>query len=254
MGRPIPKLTDRLPLGAKHLSVSPFCLARVGSPAVISAAYDAGINFFFLSADMHWPLYEATRCGIADLLKRNRSIRDDIVVGVVSYMTQPEFCAMPFQETLDSVPGLERLDLAIAGGAYSGEILTRFPIYDGYRRSGRFGTKAIGVTFHDRVAASVASRYGLLDIAFIRYNPQHPGARKDLFPLLSEDSPTLLFNFTSTGGYLDPSKYKALGLSRKNWIPKATDYYRFALSRPEIDGILCAFGSPSYVADLVKAM
>src|SRR5215469_14434904 len=60
----LPRLTDRLVLGDEGLSVSPFCLGMVRSPDAVSAAFDAGINFFFLSADMHWPLYEPLRLGL----------------------------------------------------------------------------------------------------------------------------------------------------------------------------------------------
>ena len=54
----LPQFTDRLALGREGLVVSPFCLGLVRVPETISAAFDAGINFFFLTADMHWPLYE----------------------------------------------------------------------------------------------------------------------------------------------------------------------------------------------------
>ena len=60
----LPRFSDRLALGKRGLAVSPFCLGLVEDPATISAAFDAGINFFFLTADMHWPLYEASRRGL----------------------------------------------------------------------------------------------------------------------------------------------------------------------------------------------
>src|SRR5262245_34055395 len=93
-----PKLTDRLALGRKGLRVSPICLGLAYDAATVSAAFDAGVNFFFLTADMHWPLYEHTRRGVADLLSRGGGIRDQIVVAGACYPTQPEFCTMPFQE------------------------------------------------------------------------------------------------------------------------------------------------------------
>jgi hypothetical protein len=85
----LPKATDRLRLGISGLSVSPICLGIVGSPETIGVAYDAGVNFFFLTADLHWPLYEGLRQGLSQLLSRVPSVRDQIVVGVVSYLDQP---------------------------------------------------------------------------------------------------------------------------------------------------------------------
>src|SRR5262245_40768463 len=117
----LPRLNDRLPLGSEGLRVSPFCLGIVGEAAVVSAAFEAGLNFFFVTTDMHWPYYEQTRRGLADLLARGRAIRDQIVVAGVCYPTQSEFCTAPFEELVAAVPGLETLDVLLAGGAYGWE-------------------------------------------------------------------------------------------------------------------------------------
>src|SRR5687768_7818838 len=93
-------VTDRV--YAKGLAVSPLCLGIVGDPRVVGAAFEAGINFFFLSADLHWPMYDALRVGLRDLFSV-KSRRDDVVVAGVSYATQPEFCDEPFSEVLDAV-------------------------------------------------------------------------------------------------------------------------------------------------------
>src|SRR5947207_9929281 len=115
---------DRLQVGGA-LRVSPICVGWVGRPAVIGEAYDAGINFFFLTADMHWPLYEASRRGLRNLIRSRKGVRDDIVVAVASYVTQPEFCTMPFVEVATAIPGLERVDVAVMGGAYAADVLVR---------------------------------------------------------------------------------------------------------------------------------
>src|SRR6185436_586633 len=76
----LPKLTDRLPLGGSGLEVSPCSLGLTGDPATVPAAFEAGINFFFLTADMHWPIYEPTRRGLKLLLEGRPGVRDAIVV------------------------------------------------------------------------------------------------------------------------------------------------------------------------------
>jgi hypothetical protein len=63
----LPQFTDRLVLGTQGRRVSPFCLGWVHSPDTITAAFDAGINFFFITTDLHWPGYEATRSGVRQL-------------------------------------------------------------------------------------------------------------------------------------------------------------------------------------------
>jgi hypothetical protein len=227
----------------------------VEDPSTIGAAFDAGVNFFFVSADMHWPLYDATRRGLADLLARGRGVRDEIVVAGVCYPTQPEFCSMPFQELLAAVPRLERLDVLLAGGAYGEEIGERLPVYQEHRRRRFLGSRAIGVTFHDRAAAAVAVRAGGLDIAFIRYNADHAGATKDFFPRVPARPRPLVFNFKSTSGYVPPARMTELGLAAPDyWQPAITDHYRFAFTRPQLDGLLIAQRTPREVEELAAAL
>ena len=250
----LPKLTDRLALGDSGLSVSPFCLGMVSSDDTACTAFDAGINFFFLSADLHWPAYELARRGLEKLLARGQGVRDHVVVAMVSYVTQPEFCAGALYEGLAAVSGLDTIDLAIIGGAYSHEFLTRVHVYDQIRRHGNLGARVIGTTFHDRMAALLSVNNNLVDLAFIRYNPIHSGARVDLFPNLTKPTATLLYNFKSTTGFLPPERYAELGLNDDYWQPEITDYYRFALTRPEIDGLLCSPATPQEVEALAEAL
>lgn len=251
----LPCPTDRLPLGAEGLRVSPFCLGMTADPATVPAAFDAGVNFFFLSTDMHWPLYEAARQGLADLLARGGGVRDRIVVAGVCYPTQPEFCTAPFQELLEAVPGLDRLDVLLAGGAYGTEFRKRLPVYEEHRRHGFLGNRAIGASFHDRKAAQAAISDRTVDIAYIRYNPGHRGASEDVFPLVPERPRPLLYNFKSTSGFVGPDRMAELGLPAPDyWHPHITDHYRFALTRPQMDGLLIGLRTPAEVAGLAEAL
>ena len=254
----LPKLTDRLPLGTSGLEVSPICLGIVGDPETIPAAFEAGINFFFLTADMHWPIYEATRRGLARLLERHPGARDEIVVGAAAYVAQPEFLWMPFQEVVGEVPGLERLDLTIAGGSYGHEIDRRLETYARHREVKHAGARAIGASFHDRAAALRIVEGGALDIGFVRYSPHHPKASDDLFPHVTSRAAgrrTLLFNFKSTAGHIaSEAQYAALGIGADYWRPHPTDYYRFVLGEPALDGLLCALPGPDAVGELADAL
>jgi hypothetical protein len=250
----LPRFTDRLTLGASEIEVSPFCLGMVSTPDTVLAAYDAGINFFFVTADMHWPLYEAMREGLRRLFARGPELRSRMVVGVVSYATQPEFCWAPFQEVLEAVPGLGHIDVTVAGGAYGHEFGTRREVYAAHREERWVGARAIGATFHDRLAAAAAIREGDIDIAFIRYNPGHPGAQLDVMPHVAPDTKTRVYNFKSTESFVAPARMRALGLHDDFWYPDPTDYYRFALTRPEIDGVLCSPSTPTELHALETAL
>lgn len=255
--RALPRVTDRLPLGSAGLTVSPICIGLAGDSNIVAAAYEAGINFFFVSADMHWPLYEETRRGIRDLLASKPAARDEIVVGVVAYVTQPEFCWYPYQEALDEVGNLGRIDLTIAGGSYGHEIDRRLEVYEKHRAVKHLGARAIGVSFHDRKSAADVIGRGTIDIGYVRYNPKHPGARTDVFPhLTTRDAgrKTLLFNFKSTDGFLEEAEYAKHGIADDFWRPHQTDYYRFVLTTPVVDGILCALPHVAAVGELVDAL
>jgi len=251
----LPRLADRLALGSGGLRVSPCCLGMVEDPATIAAAFDLGVNFFFVSSDMHWPLYEGTRRGLERLLARGRTVRDEIVVAGVCYPTQPEFCSFPFRELVDAVPGLGRLDVLLAGGAYGAEVGTRLPVYERHREERFLGNRAIGVTFHDRAAAAAALQHGGLDIAFIRYNADHAGARDDVFPHVPQRPRPLLFNFKSTSGFVPPDRMAEIGLVAPDyWQPEVTDHYRFAFTRPQLDGLLVSPRTPREVDGIAAAL
>jgi hypothetical protein len=249
----LPRAADRIKLN-RMLEVSPLCLGAVDDPRTVSHAFDIGINFFFLSADLHWPVYEATRRGLVDLLSRTPSVRDRIVVAVATYVTQPVFFHAPFREALEAVPGLGHIDVTVAGGSYRADFSARAALF---AQHGELGARACGASFHDRGMASKAFRERLVDIGFVRYNSVHRGAEKDLFPHIRRTRGrrrALVYNFKSTQGCLSPERYAELGLSAEYWQPSPTDHYRFVLARPEIDGLLCAPGTPAQVAAIDDAL
>lgn len=250
----LPGLADRLPLGDTGLEVSPFCLGMVASEETVGAAFDAGINFFFISGDLHWPLYESARRGLAALLARGPAVRDQVVVGIVSYLTQPDLAFGPLVEAIDAVPGLGRIDVAIAGGAHSDDYVARSGRFRQLRRAGLLGIRAAGMSFHRRTAALDAINRQLVDLAFVRYNPVHRGARTELLPHVAAGWSTLLYTFKSTAPYAGPAAYARLGLEDGAWRPTITDYYRFVLTRPEVNGVLCSLNRPEEVTALARAM
>jgi hypothetical protein len=63
-----------------------------------------------------------------------------------------------------------------------------------------------------------------------------------------------VFNFNSTIGYMKPEDLAPLGITDDHWQPAVTDYYRFALSPPIVDGVLCSLHYPWHVDALVRAL
>ena len=251
----LPKPTDRFMLGKSGLQVGPICLGMTASPQTVIAAYDEGVNFFFVTGDLHWPLYDGIRKGLTKLLSGAPSRRQEIVVGVVSYLDNPLFSALQFNEVIAEVPGLDYVDLMIAGAVASEQsFYSRVDSLARARYGGQHGARAIGATFHLRSLALAADYYGLLDISFIRYNSSHPGARKDLFPYFRQDRSGLVFNFKSVMSRVTAEMLESFNLPKPYWVPDACDYYRFVLSRREIDGILCSPMSAEEMHQLARAL
>jgi len=250
----LPQPTDRIAVGAGGVEVSPVCLGMCDDPDTFSAAFDLGINFFFLTADMHWPVYERARVALMRLLERGGGVRDEIVVAGVSYVSQPEFCVAPFSELLAAVPALDgRLDVLVAGGAYGWELERRWPVYERHREQRVLGARAVGASFHDRALAATLLCDARVDLGFIRYNAAHPGAQVDIFPHLGAGHAPV-FVFTSTRGHVSAAQAAALGIDPDVWLPELVDTYRFALSTPHIAGILCAPQNPLEVRELAAAL
>lgn len=240
-------------IGAAKLEVSPLCVGMVNDPDTVIAAWDAGINFFFLTADMHWPLYEGLRQGLKRLAKARPAALDEAVIACTAYVAQPEFLKVPYQEALDSIAPFQKLDLLIAGGSYTPDVAPRLKVLKGNVDSKWVNAKAIGMSAHDRAAAVTVINDDSADLVFVRYNAQHPGARFDLFPHLKPARTTRIFNFKSTYGYQPAAEFHKMGVDPELWFPARTDYYRFVMCRPELDGILCAPTTPAEVEGAVAA-
>jgi len=255
MRESLPQLTDRLPLGAAGLEVSPFCLGVVTDRRMVSAAFDAGVNFFFVTADMHWPVYEESRRGIEQLLARGGDIRDRIVVAGVSYVTQPVFCGGTFLELLGAVKGLERLDVIVAGGATAGELAIRGARYRGLPYAHALGHRAMGASFHERASARVAIEARSADVVFLRYNAEHPGARAEVLDVLAPDpARPLVFNFRSMIPSVTPARARELGLGDDHWLPDPADHYRFALTPDAMSGVLGSVNREAELRALIDAL
>jgi hypothetical protein len=242
-------------LGRSGLRVSPICLGITESADTVLAAYEAGVNFFFISADLHWPMYEPTREGLRRLLEGNASRRDDLVVAVVSYLEEPLFRALQFNEVIDAVPGLERVDLLLAGAISSDfSFFPRIQSLTNARFVSHLGAAAIGASFHQRTYALLAANNHLLDIVYTRYNALHPGARQDLFPYFQSPRSVLNYNFKSTMPYVSKERFTEMGFTKEHWFPEVGDHYRFVMTHPEVDGMLCSPASPDELKSLVTSL
>ena len=96
---------------------------------------------------------------------------------------------------------------------------------------------AVAVSCHDRRFAGELAAAGDVDVLMVRYNAAHPGAERDIFPLVAAHH-TGVVAYTAT-------RWTYLLRRPKGWpadrpVATAGQCYRFALSDPHVDVVLTA--------------
>ncbi|MCA9623641.1 MAG: aldo/keto reductase, partial [Myxococcales bacterium] len=102
---------------------------------------------------------------------------------------------------------------------------------------------------HDRPRAGRLAVESPLDLLMIRYNAAHPGAEQDIFPRYAERRPiTVAYTATSWGKLLQRPK---------GWdgpIMSPGQCYRFCLSSPHVDVVLCGADSTAHLTEDLAAL
>jgi len=109
--------------------------------------------------------------------------------------------------------------------------------------------RALGVSIHDRERAGKLAEDSPLDLLMIRYNAAHPGAERDIFPRLAKRQPTIVA-YTATS-------WRKLLRRPRGWdgkLPTAGDCYRFCLSSPHVDLVLCGPASTAQLDENLAAL
>jgi aryl-alcohol dehydrogenase-like predicted oxidoreductase len=94
--------------------------------------------------------------------------------------------------------------------------------------------RALAVSVHDRPWAARLADDSPLDLLMLRYNAAHPGAEVDVFPHLARRKPAVVA-YTATS-------WRKLLRPPRGWdgpAMTAGDCYRFCLSSPHVDVVLC---------------
>ncbi|HKA15204.1 MAG TPA: aldo/keto reductase [Myxococcota bacterium] len=213
---------------------------------VIEEAVDQGINY------LYWGTLRRPAFGraIRNVAKRGR---DRVVVTVQSYTRVAALLAPSIEIALRRT-GLARFDFLLLG------MWNRPPgpaLVDAAQR-----LKSRGLVHH--LMMSTHNRPSLqghfrdfergespFDVFMLRYNAVHRGAEQDVFPHLPESRRPGILAYTATrwGHLCDPAKMPA-GESP----PPARDCYRFALTHPGVDMVLCGPKSREQMQEALRAL
>jgi aryl-alcohol dehydrogenase-like predicted oxidoreductase len=196
--------------------------------AGVRAAFDRGLNY------LYWP-YRRGPLGslLRDELARDR---DRFVVATGPAIAYLGGSVRRAAEKALRALGTDHLDIfqlhwvgvaAALTDATLGELVK-------LKESGK--ARAVGISIHDRARAGRLAADSPLDVFMIRYNAAHPGAERDIFPHLAARRPSVVA-YTATA-------WRRLLKRPAGWpadrpVMTAGDCYRFCLSSPDVDVVLC---------------
>jgi len=219
--------TSRLGLG------SSFGLAA----ADVERAFERGVNYLYWGS-LRKPDFGR---GIANLAPKHR---DGMVVVVQSYTRVGFLMRGSLERALREL----RIDYAdfLLLGWWSAPPPPR--ILDAAKKLVEEGkARHLLISCHNRPAFQALAADRSFDAIMVRYNAAHPGAEREVFPVLGTPAPGVVaYTATRWGNLLRPDL-----MPPGEQTPRASDCYRFALTHPAVD--VCLAG-PRDAADLDEAL
>ncbi len=235
----------RSTFGAAGLQVSPLGLgSSYGlSGRDVERAFDHGVNLMF------WGMRRRSDFarGLRAIAKKDR---DGMVLCAQTYSRAASLVAPSVESALRTLrtSHLDVLCLAWWDEEPPERILDAARVL---REAGKIRT--IMLSGHHRPNLPLFARVAGVDAIMVRYNAAHPGAEKDVFPLLptapQEQTGVLAFTATRWGTLLDPKL-----MPKGERTPRGSDCYRFALSSPHVDATLCGVKNAAELDEAVCAI
>lgn len=213
--------------------------ASFGVPArVVEQAFERGVNYLYWGSFRRGPFGQA--------LRNLKPQRDRMVLALQSY-SRVAALMQPSVEIALRKLGFEYADVLLLG-LWNHKPPPR--ILDASRRLRERGLiRNVAISTHHRPLVSSLSADPDIGIVHVRYNAVHPGAEREVFPLLAGNGNrpgVVAFTATSWRQLLDPKR-----VPPGERVPTATDCYRFVLSNPAVD--VCMTG-PSNEAHAGEAL
>lgn len=236
---------EMVQLGQTGCSVSRLGLgSSFGAPAaVIEEAFDHGVNYFY------WGSFRRPAFGRA-MRNLSRRYREKIVLTVQSYSRVPALLRPSIDVAL-SRTRVDYFDVLLLGMRNDEPAEAYIEAFEGLREAGK--VRFLALSTHNRpLLPSLFEPYRAgrspYEIFMLRYNAVHRGAEKDVFPFVPDEPRPGMIAYTATrwGDLLDPKKMPA-----GETPPTASDCYRFALSHPAVDLVLCG---PADRAQLLEGL
>ena len=211
------------------------------------AALERGLNYVF------WPVRsEAKSTALREALHRDR---ERLVVAAVPTLGLMGWSVRRGAEKALRSLGTDYIDILQLGWLGRASAWTKGTVDELVKLREEGKVRAIGVSIHDRPRAGRLAADSPLDMLMIRYNAAHPGAERDIFPHLSErpaakGRPAFIVAYTATS-------WGKLLERPEGWtgpVATAGDCYRFALTSPHVDLVLCGPANQAQLEENLAAL
>jgi len=196
--------------------------------AALEWAFERGIRYFYWGTQRTSGMRDAIR----HLAPRHR---DGLIIALQSYDTTGLITALTFKRGLRQL-GIDYADVLILGKRDAPLSRRAIDSALALRQAGL--VRHLCVSAHDRSMFAPHLTLGIFDLVMVRYNCAHPGAEREVFPLLEnrDDRPGVLCYNTTRWGHL----FDAAWMPPGDATPTPNHLYRFALSHPVVDLVLTA--------------
>jgi len=220
-------MMQRRAFGSTDIRVAPLGLAcnfGIGPDVVERALHEHDINYFFVTSRA-----DAGIEGIQRLVKSGH--RDEIVIASGANVPFGWSVRREWEKNAKEL-GVDRIDVFHLFWVQAHWYVTGNTWREMIKLKEEGKVRALAVSCHDRpLAARLSSELGL-DALMIRYNAAHRGAEQEIFPKLPSPKPAVVaYTATRWGRLLKP----AAGIEPMT----PPECYRFALSNPSVDVVLC---------------
>jgi predicted aldo/keto reductase-like oxidoreductase len=241
-------------LGRTGIPVSPLILSagsvraagkagvKLSADDVESAFHEHGIHAFLVT----WQMKQMVE-GVRRLIRAGH--RDALTLITELGIPTGAFIRRGFEKNARAL-GVDTIDVVLLGWVQARWYVTgkSWPAMETLRAEGK--ARAIGFSSHDRVLATRLAREVGADVLMIRYNAAHRGAEREVFDAFGSDRPAIIaYTATRWGMLLEPRP--------DDGFPKgmtAPECYRFALSHPSVDAVLCAARTPGEIREDVAGL
>ncbi len=196
-------------------------------PKGVAAAFERGINYVFWQKNKTGPALPVVR----EALARNR---EKMVIAAGPTLAFVGGSVRRGTERHLRALGVDSLDILQVYWVGRMSALTDAVVDEMVKLREEGKAKAIGLSIHDRPRAGRLAEDSPFDVLMIRYNAAHPGAEREIFPHLERRRPALVA-YTATS-------WRKLLRAPRGWtgpVPTAGDCYRYCLTNPHVDVVLC---------------